>query len=102
MREEFRKRRELMGSLLREIPDITFPEPDGAFYYFIDVGSYLHGPVDTCDKLAEYLLTEHLTAFVAGSAFGDEKGIRLSYACSETDIRKGMERIAEGLAKLRR
>lgn len=102
MREEFRKRRELMGSLLREIPDITFPEPDGAFYYFIDVGSYLAGPVDTCDKLAEYLLTEHLTAFVAGSAFGDEKGIRLSYACSETDIRKGMERIAEGLAKLRR
>lgn len=101
MREEFRKRRELTGSMLREIPDIAFPEPDGAFYYFIDVSKYLNGPVDTCEKLAEYLLVEHLVAFVPGSAFGDERGMRLSYACCEEDIRKGLTRFAEGMLKLR-
>lgn len=101
MREEFRARRELMGSLLQEIPGISFPKPEGAFYYFVDISSYLNGPITDCDKLAEYMLTEHLVAFVAGSAFGDNEGIRLSYACSEEDIRKGVGRIAEGLAKLR-
>ena len=101
MREAFRKRRTLMGSMLREIPGLSFPEPDGAFYYFVDVSSYIGNQFSDGNKLAEYLLNEHLVAYVPGSAFGDERGMRLSYACSDEDIRKGVSRLAEGFSKIK-
>ena len=40
--------------------------------------------------------------FVPGDAFGDPRGLRLSYACSQEDIVKGMDRITEGFSRLRR
>lgn len=101
MRKAFEGRRGLMGSALREIPGLSFPEPDGAFYYFIDVSSYFNDEMQNSARLAEYLLNEHLVATVPGSAFGDDRGVRLSYACSDEDIRKGCARLAEGLSRLR-
>ena len=101
LREAFTKRREFMGSLLAEIPDIKYPAPDGAFYYFIDASSYRTDRTPDSIALAEYLLVEHHVAVVPGVAFGDDRGFRISYACSDDDIRKGVERIAQGLANLR-
>lgn len=100
MREAFRARRTITGSMLREIPGLSFPEPDGAFYYFVDVSAYLGDRFANSGELAEYLLVDHLVALVPGSAFGDDRGIRLSYACSDEDLKKGLGRLAEGFAQI--
>ena len=101
LRQKFEKRRELMGSLLKEIPDISYPIPDGAFYYFIDAEEYRTDRTPDSIALAEYFLVNYHVAIVPGEAFGDDRGFRLSYACSDEDIQNGVERIAEGLRALR-
>jgi aspartate/methionine/tyrosine aminotransferase len=97
----FSRRRELIAGLVSEIPDITFPYPDGAFYLFIDVSAYFCDRTPDDVTLARYLLQEHHIAVVPGSAFGDATAIRLSYACSESDIVEGVARIRRGLEELR-
>lgn len=101
LRQSFAKRRELMGSLLAEIPDIAYPIPDGAFYYFINAEEYRTERTPDSIALAEHLLVNHHVAIVPGEAFGDDRGFRLSYACSDDDIRKGVERLATGLRELK-
>ena len=102
LRNAFAGRRELMGSLLAEIPGITYPVPDGAFYYYINAESYRSERTPDSIALAEYLLIEHHVALVPGAAFGDDRGFRLSYACSDEDIKKGVERLARGFEELTR
>lgn len=97
----FSRRRELISGLLSEIPDISFPYPDGAFYLFVDISAYLCERTPDDVQLAAYLLREHHIATVPGSAFGDPTAIRLSYACSEEDIIEGVGRISRGLRALR-
>lgn len=96
----FARRRELIAGLVSEIPDVTFPYPDGAFYLFLDIRAYFRGNMPDDVALAGYLLKEHHVATVPGSAFGDAGAIRLSYACSEEDIVEGVSRIRRGLAAL--
>ncbi|MBS3164761.1 pyridoxal phosphate-dependent aminotransferase [Candidatus Woesearchaeota archaeon] len=96
----FDQRRQVMSGLLDRIPGVRCPTPEGAFYCFPDVSGLLKGKVRTSAELCAHLLEEANIACVPGSAFGAEGHIRLSYACSEDDIRKGMERFAEAAAKL--
>jgi aspartate aminotransferase len=51
--------------------------------------------------LTEYLLTEALVAVVPGSAFWAPGFLRLSYATSMENIRKGLDRIEEAIGKLK-
>ncbi len=88
MVEKFRKRRDLVVKLAGEIENTSFPEPHGAFYLFLDVSYYTKNTA----RLAEVLL-EHGVAVVPGEAFGCPGYIRISYASSEEEIKKGMERI---------
>lgn len=94
---EFRARRDLVMSLIREIPSIHCPEPAGAFYIFPSYDQKM-----SSDDMAEYLLEKAHVAVTPGSAFGPsgEGHFRISYACSRTDIAEGMRRIKEALAKL--
>lgn len=99
MRVQFEKRRHLMVELLKEIPGIDAHEPDGAYYIFPDVSAALgkrwHGEkVESDARLAEILLEEFGVAVVPGSAFGRPGYLRLSFATSEPDIRRAMERLA--------
>ena len=50
--------------------------------------------------LALYLLEKANVALVHGGAFGDDKYIRLSYATSMDEIRKGVDRIREAVSRL--
>lgn len=105
MRQAYAKRRELLLSLLAEIPDITFTIPQGAFYAFPDVSSYYgkrYGDhiVHNSDDMIDYLLNEAHVACVAGSAYGEDKCIRLSYATSEAHIHEALKRIKEALLQL--
>ncbi|NLJ37420.1 MAG: pyridoxal phosphate-dependent aminotransferase [Candidatus Atribacteria bacterium] len=101
----FNQRRLLMIQLLHEIPDITFPVPQGAFYIFADFSSYLgrsfdHQRIDTSLQLAEILLEKALIAAVPGSAFGMEGYLRFSYATSEENIEKGMTQLKNFLLNI--
>jgi aspartate aminotransferase len=103
MLDTFAKRRKLILKLLAAIPGIVCPEPKGAFYVFPDVsrhfGRTLGGvKIQSSDDLASVLLTECLVATVPGSGFKEDRAIRLSYAASEDNISRGLERIANLLA----
>ena len=105
MRAQFETRRHLMVDLLRQVGGVRAHAPDGAYYVFADFSSllsrkYRGEPVGTTQRLAELLLEEFGVATVPGSAFGREGYVRLSFATSEADIRKAMERVARCAAAL--
>jgi aspartate aminotransferase len=80
-------------------------KPQGAFYVFANIGQHLGkewagGRLETSSDLAAYLLEEAKVAVVAGEPFGSTKHIRLSFALSEKEITKGIERIGEALRAL--
>ena len=105
MVEAFNSRRKLMLSHLSEIPEISFPIPQGAFYVFVDFSKYCSGrfagePIGTSEHLAELLLEKAHIACVPGSAFGMEGYLRFSYATSEKAIEAGMERLKSFLQRI--
>lgn len=105
MREQFRKRRDLVYGLLKGIEGIKTNLPDGAFYFFPDVTaffgkSYNGRVIKDADELSLYLLEEGHVATVGGDSFGDPKSIRLSYAAAEDKLIEAMRRIKEALGKL--
>ncbi len=105
MVEEYRKRRELVYTLLRDIPGLKANYPQGAFYFFPDVshfigksdGSYT---IQNGDDLCLYLLDKAHVSLVPGGAFGDPNCLRISYAASEKDLVEALRRLKEVLAKL--
>ena len=99
MRKQFERRRDLMVELVRGIPRVRCARPDGAYYVFCDVSTYL-GRVPDDVKLSQVLLEEHGVAVVPGSAFGQPGYLRLSFATSEPMIRAGIERMSRGLQSL--
>lgn len=110
----FRRRRDLIVGLAREIPGLKLDMPDGAFYIFPEVSAYLGKgargtapdgtptvkEIVTDSDLAMYLLEEAHVATVAGSAFCMPGYLRLSYAASDDQLREAMSRIKAALAKL--
>lgn len=105
MRQAFQRRRDLVVSLAREIPGIKVNEPQGAFYLFPEVSSYIgkkYGDrvINNSGDLAMYLLEEGHVATVDGEAFCLPGYIRLSYATSDDNIREAMRRIADALSRL--
>ena len=110
----FRRRRDLIVELAREIPGLKLDMPAGAFYIFPEVSAYLGKGVRvtaddgsetvkeivTDSDLAMYLLEEAHVATVAGSAFCLPGYLRLSYAASDEQIREAMSRIKAALARL--
>lgn len=105
MRKVFQGRRDLMVSLVREIPGFEVYEPEGAFYVFPKCSSYFGksfkgNTITTSTELAMCLLVEGNVAVVTGDAFGASEYIRLSYATSEDRIVEGMTRIRKTLSYL--
>ena len=101
----FRRRRDLVVSLARQIPGLRVNEPQGAFYLFPEVSAYLgtsdgETTIHTSGDLALYLLDKAHVATVDGAAFSAPGYIRLSYATSDDNIREAMRRIADALAQL--
>ena len=105
MCEAFRRRRDIVVRLAREIPGLKVNEPQGAFYLFPEVTHYIGkrcgDRVITDDNaLCMYLLEEGHVATVSGSAFCMPGYIRLSYAAADNHLVEAMHRIADALARL--
>lgn len=107
MRQAFERRRDLIFSLVQEIPGFRLDKkPQGAFYVFPEVTA-LFGKkaadgrvIANADDLAMYLLEEGHVAGVSGSAFGAPDCIRFSYATSEEKITEAMHRVKAAVEKL--
>jgi len=106
MREAFRERRDIVLSLLEEVPGIRTNQPDGAFYVFPDV-TYYFGKSDgrttihNADDFCDYIMSEAYVGLVSGSAFGDPNCFRLSYAASEDQLREAVRRMKSVLSRLK-
>jgi aspartate/methionine/tyrosine aminotransferase len=91
-REAFRARRELIVTGLNAIEGISCVMPKGAFYAFPNITqSGL-----TSREFADRLLDDYGVAGIAGTSFGEagEGYLRLSYANSEANLSKALQRIA--------
>jgi aspartate/methionine/tyrosine aminotransferase len=91
MRNEFRRRRDVIVKGLRKIPGFTCPEPKGAFYVFPNIARTGY----SSKMLADRLLDEAGVACLSGTAFGEwgEGHLRFSYANSPENIEEALERI---------
>lgn len=101
----FRRRRDLVVALAREIPGLKVNVPDGAFYLFPEVSAYIgrrfgDRVIKDSGDLALYLLDEAHVATVDGAAFSLPGYIRLSYATSDDNLREAFRRISAALAHL--
>jgi aspartate aminotransferase len=105
MVQEFTNRRTRVLELVREIPGMICPEPEGAFYVFPDVRAYF-GKTDgttvisNAADLSMYLLNNAHVSSVMGDAFGEPTCVRFSFANSMTKIEEGWARIKKALSAL--
>ncbi len=97
MRQAFATRRDLIFNLIGNIPGIKCVRPEGAFYLLCDISSFGIGSKEFCDRLLEEV---HLAAIPCES-FGAPGSIRLSYACSEENIRTAAARLAKFCAAIK-
>jgi aspartate/methionine/tyrosine aminotransferase len=98
MYREFRARRDLVVEGLNKIPGVRCRMPSGAFYAFPNVsGTGMTGSV-----LAEKLLYEANVCVLSGTAFGKvcPDHIRISYANSQPNLRRALERFEELVSKV--
>jgi aspartate aminotransferase len=101
MRQAFAQRAEIIYELITQIPGVKCPKPTGAFYVFPDISTHFGKTsaggmaIDSANDFAKALLDENLLACVPGEDFGTggEKCCRISFACSEDQIRAGMKRL---------
>jgi aspartate aminotransferase len=101
----FKRRKNLVMNLLKEIPNIEVSDPDGAFYVFPKVDYYygksLNGnTIRNADDLCLYLLAEGHIATVSGNAFGEPACIRISFATADDKIVEAIKRFKTVLARL--
>ena len=105
MRNEFDRRRRFLVSELNAIPGVSCIAPTGAFYAFPNIsgvfGKVDGKPVFSSSDLSLFLLEDAKVALVPGEAFGDDNCIRLSYATSMENLKKGVERIRNAVGKFK-
>lgn len=106
MSSAYLRRRNLVLGLLKEIPGVKVNIPQGAFYAFPDISTYIGKSfngveISKASDLAMYILNEGHVSCVGGDAFGAPNNIRISFAASDENLIEAVKRIKECLAKLK-
>ncbi|MEL6295283.1 MAG: pyridoxal phosphate-dependent aminotransferase [Pseudomonadota bacterium] len=102
----FKRRRNLVVSMLNGIDGVTCPVPEGAFYVYPSIAGLIGktsagGTAITDDEaFATALLEEKGVAVVFGSAFGVSPNFRVSYATSDEALKEACTRIQDFCASL--
>ena len=99
MRQEYILLRDHVVEGLRSIPGITCTMPEGAFYAYPNISSFLgRGGLKSASDVAGRLLREAHVATVPGEGFGTKEHIRVSYATSKAELDRGLERMRKFFA----
>lgn len=95
MLEEYKKRRDLMVSLVNEIPGMHCHSPKGAFYLMVNVRDILDKLSITADELCDRIMKEAHVLILPGTVFGlfGDDFVRFSYVSTEEDIKEGLTRL---------
>ncbi len=106
MMTEFDKRRKYMVAKLNSMAGVSCKTPVGAFYAFPNMSSFFGKKfndtvINNSLDMSTYFLKQAKVATVPGSAFGDDRFVRFSYATSMDIIQKGLERIEKALGELK-
>ena len=106
MRQAFEQRRDFIIPALRAMPGVKINNPQGAFYAFPDISSfigksYAGGTIHTDEDLSMYLLHHANVTTVNGAAFGAPDCIRISFATSMENLVEAMTRMRTALAALK-
>ena len=103
----YQRRRDLVLNLVKDIPGLITPTPDGAFYIFPDVSAFLGRTapdgtvINTSSDLALYLLRDTFVSAVSGDSFGAPSCIRFSTAAADEKLAEAFGRIKRSLGELR-
>lgn len=102
MVKAFQKRRDLICQRLDDIDGVEYVRPQGAFYIFPDFSSHygrtINGhSINSSQELATYFLDEAKVGAVPGDGFGADNHMRFSFATSEIEINRGLDRIQKAL-----
>jgi aspartate aminotransferase len=101
MRLEYIKLRDHVVKGLRSIPGVKCTLPEGAFYAYPNISSFIgRGGIQSASDVAGRLLREAHVATVPGEGFGTREHIRVSYATTVTELDRGLERMRTFLAAL--
>ena len=105
MAQAYRRRRDLVLSLLKDIPGVKTYEPNGAFYIFPDISDYFgksdgEQTIEDASDFCLYILDKARVSLVTGEAFGSPNCVRLSYAASDEQLQEAIHRIKEALSNL--
>lgn len=102
---KYRRRRDMVLSILRTAPGLTVPSPSGAFYILADVSRLIGGTtpdgttLDDDAAVCMHILDAAGVAVVPGSAFGMPGTFRMTFAAGDDDLRTACEAIVAALAK---
>lgn len=105
MRQAFKRRRDLIVKLAKDIHGLEVIEPKGAFYLFPKCNYFFGKSTDgyyikNSTDLSMYLLEKAHVATVGGDAFGEPNCLRMSYATSDENIQEAFRRIKNALEQL--
>jgi len=101
MRKEYITLRDHVVNGLRSIPGVKCTLPEGAFYAYPNISSFLgRGGLKSASDVAGRLLREAHVATVPGEGFGTSDHIRVSYATSKAELDRGLERMRKFFAVL--
>lgn len=90
------RRKALVEKMLATIPSLSYTQPQGAFYFFVDVRKFTTDTVTFCEQL----LKETQVAVVPGEAFHLPGYFRMSFACNEKDLKEALTRLGAFIKKL--
>ena len=101
MRVEYIRLRDKVVAGLRAIPGLTCASPNGAFYAYPNVSHYFgRGGMNSASDAARKLLHEAHVVVVPGEAFGTQDHVRMSYAVSDKELDRGLERMRQFFTSL--
>jgi aspartate aminotransferase len=98
MVDAFHGRRDRVVELLEEhLPGTKYVAPEGAFYLFFRAEQWYDDARPDSVALCKWLIEEAEVALVPGSAFGDDRYVRLSFAASTAELESAFERLGRVL-----
>jgi aspartate aminotransferase len=101
MKADYIRLRDRIVGGLTAIPGVTCTRPEGAFYAYPNISQFLgRGDMHSAGDVAKRLLHEAHVVTVPGEAFGSGEHIRISYATSEKEIDRGLDRMKKFFAAL--
>jgi aspartate aminotransferase len=100
MVDRFKERQDELVDILEQSDNLKVKRSHGSFYLFLDVsgvyGSRIKGrKITDSEDFAELLLEEARVGVVPGKFFGDDTCVRLSFATSLEDVKRGGSAILE-------